>query len=206
MSERMTQSIGRLILGSAVLCAAGTAQAQEKAQAKYFDLTSTTFNDGQMMPKKVANSHANDPRNPNCIGDNVSPQLSWVNPPPGTKSYAFLMFDPEGRGGGSVIHWVAYGIPATVTGFAEGEVSKASPNYVGGKSRQGVGHYSGPCTPPNSKPRHYTFVLIATDLEPNALPPGLTKEELTARIVPSGPVRHDKGAAGLVGLFAHPGN
>jgi phosphatidylethanolamine-binding protein (PEBP) family uncharacterized protein len=42
-----------------------------------------------------------------------------------------------------VIHWVAYGIPATVTGFAEGEVSKASPNYVGGKSRQGVGHYSG---------------------------------------------------------------
>ena len=104
-----------------------------------------------MMPKKVANSRANDPQNPNCIGDNVSPQLSWVNPPPGTKSYAFLMFDPEGRGGGGVIHWVAYGIPATVTGFAEGEVSKASPNYVGGKSRQGVGHYSGPVHPAQLK-------------------------------------------------------
>ena len=202
MSERMTHSIGWLILGTAMLCAAGRAQAQEK----YFDLTSTTFRDGQMMPRKVANSRANDPQNPNCIGDNVSPQLSWVNPPPGTRSFAFLMFDPEGRGGGGVIHWVAYGIPASVTGFAEGEVSKVSSNYVGGKSRQGVGHYSGPCTPRNSKPRHYTFVLIATDLEPNALPPGLTKEELTARIVPSGPVRHDKGAAGLVGLFAHPGD
>jgi Raf kinase inhibitor-like YbhB/YbcL family protein len=206
----MTNSIGRVILiiagGIAVLCAGGTAQAQDKDQGKYFDLTSTTFKDGQMMPRKVANSRANDPQNANCIGENVSPQLSWVNPPAGTKSYAFLMIDPEGRGGGGVVHWVAYGIPASVTGFAEGEVSKASPSYVGGKSRQGVGHYSGPCTPPNSKPRHYTFVLIATDLEPNALPPGLTKEELTARIVPAGPVRHDKGAAGLVGLFAHPGN
>ena len=59
------------------------------------------------------------PAEPNCKGDNVSPQLSWVNPPAGTKSFAFLMFDPEGRGGGGVIHWVAYGIPATVTGFAE---------------------------------------------------------------------------------------
>lgn len=197
-------TIGRLILAGsiAVLCAGSPANAQET----FFDLTSTTFKDGQMMPRKVANSRANDPRNsPNCVGENVSPQLSWVNPPAGTKSFAFLMFDPEGRGGGGVVHWVAYGIPAAVTGFAEGEVSKPSDKYVGGKSRQGVGHYSGPCTPPNSKPRHYTFVLIATDLEPNALPPGLTKEELTAKIVPAGPVRHDKGVAGLVGLFAHPG-
>jgi Raf kinase inhibitor-like YbhB/YbcL family protein len=200
----MKQSVGRLILagGVAVICAGGTANAQET----YFDLSSTTFKDGQLMPKKVANSRANDPQNPNCLGENVSPQLSWVNPPAGTKSFAFLMIDPEGRGGGGVIHWVAYGIPADVTGFAEGEVSKDSPKYVGGKSRQGVGHFSGPCMPPNSKPRHYTFVLIATDLEPNALPPGLTKEELTAKIVPSGPDRHDKGSAGIVGLFASPAN
>jgi phosphatidylethanolamine-binding protein (PEBP) family uncharacterized protein len=92
MSERMTHSIRWLILAIAVPCAAGSAEAQEG----YFDLTSTTFKDGQMMPKKVANSRANDPQNPNCIGDNVSPQLSWVNPPPGTKSYAFLMFDRKG--------------------------------------------------------------------------------------------------------------
>ncbi len=51
---------------------------------------------------------------------------SWANPPEGTKSYALLMFDPEGRPPGGVSHWVAYGIPASVTGFAEGEVSKPS--------------------------------------------------------------------------------
>src|SRR2546428_5974031 len=38
-----------------------------------FTLTSTTFKDGQMMPRKVANNLS---ANPNCVGENVSPQLS----------------------------------------------------------------------------------------------------------------------------------
>jgi Raf kinase inhibitor-like YbhB/YbcL family protein len=193
------RSIAGPLLAGAVVLAGGSADAEE-----LFAMSSTTFRDGQMMPKKVANSQANDPRNKNCLGENVSPQLSWVNPPPGTKSYAIMMVDPEGRGGGGVNHWVAYGISATITGFAEGEVSKDSPKYVGGKSRQGVGHYSGPCMPPDSTPRHYTFVMIATDLEPNALPPGLTKEELTGKLAPFTGTRHDKGATGMVGLFAYP--
>jgi Raf kinase inhibitor-like YbhB/YbcL family protein len=197
----MAPLVPRLTLAAAVALAwAAPASAQERL----FALSSTTFKDGQMMPVKVANSRANDPQNPNCTGENISPQLSWVNPPPGTKSFAIMMVDPEGRGGAGVNHWVAYGIPLEVTGFAEGEVSKGSPKYVGGKSRQGVGHYSGPCTPPNSTPRHYTFIMIATDLDPKALPPGLTKDELTAQIVPAQGPRHDKGATGLVGLFAYP--
>ena len=43
------------------------------------------------------------------------------------------MTDPEGRGTG-VDHWIAYGIPASVTGFAEGEISKPSDKY---RRRQG---------------------------------------------------------------------
>src|SRR5215208_7865512 len=120
----------------------------------------------EMMPPKVANSRANFPQNQHCVGENVSPQLSWVNPPAGTKSFAIIMVDLEGRGGGGVNHWVAYGIPPDVTGFAEGEVSKDSPKYVGGKSRLDVGHYSGPCAP-DAQVRHYTFVVIATDFEKN---------------------------------------
>jgi Raf kinase inhibitor-like YbhB/YbcL family protein len=192
-----------LLRGSIVLafaCAFGTAHAQEKI----FGVTSTTFKDGQMMPKKVANSRANFPQNPHCVGENVSPQLSWVNPPTGTKSFAITMVDPEGRGGGGVNHWVAYGILPEITGFAEGEVSKESPKYVGGKSRLGVGHYSGPCAP-DAQVRHYTFVVVATDFEPKELPPGLTKEELNAKIVPPEPQRrHDKAAAAIIGLFAKP--
>jgi hypothetical protein len=198
----MRQSIGRLILAGGIALAGACTSSQ--AQQKFFNLTSTTFKDGGLMPSKVGNSQANDPQNPNCLGENVSPQLSWVNPPVAAKSFAFLMIDPEGRGGGAVIHWVAYGIPANITGFAEGEVSKDSPKYVGGKSRQGVGHFSGPCMPAGYSPRHYTFVLIATDLEPNALPPGLTKDELTTRIVPANGPRHEVGATGIIGLYARP--
>ena len=93
-----------------------------------------------------------------------------------------------------------------MTGFAEGEVSKPSDKYVGGKSTQGVGFYSGPCPPPNPMPHHYTFVLVATDFDPQELPPGLTHDEVVQKLAPNGgPPVHAKGfAAGLVGLFANP--
>ena len=48
-----------------------------------------------MLAKKIAGTNKS---NPNCVGDNVSPPLSWTNLPAGTKSFALLMVDPEGRG------------------------------------------------------------------------------------------------------------
>jgi Raf kinase inhibitor-like YbhB/YbcL family protein len=192
-----------LVFAAAATLALGLAGTSADA-AGLFTLKSKTFEDGHMMPKKVSNSHANMATNPNCVGDNVSPELHWSNVPDGTKSLVLLMTDPEGRGGAGVMHWVAYGIPATVTGFAEGETSKLTDKYVGGKSTQGVGFYSGPCTPPNNPPHHYTFVLVATDFAPTDLPPGLTHDEVTAKIAPNGPPVHAKGDAGLVGLFVNP--
>src|SRR3979490_2154893 len=111
-----------LLLAGAMATALGLA-GQSANAAEVFTLTSTTFKDGTMLPKKVANSTANVPTNPNCVGDNVSPQLSWTGVPDGTKSFAILMIDPEGRGGAGVHHWVAYGIPASVTRLAAGEVT-----------------------------------------------------------------------------------
>lgn len=193
-----------MLAATALLLAVGFAGTTANA-AGVFTLESTTFQDGKMMPKKVANSRANAPNNPNCVGDNVAPQLSWTNVPDGTKSFVLLMTDPEGRGGAGVFHFVSYGIPTTVTSFAEGELSKPSEKYVGGKSTQGVGFFSGPCTPPGTTPHHYTFVLIATDFDAKELPPGLTHDQVTEKIAPNGgaPV-HAKGSAGLVGLFINP--
>src|SRR5207249_7725003 len=99
-SERDLRNL--VAAAATVLAMAATARAADP-----FTLTSTTFKDGQMMPRKVANSLSN---NPNCVGQNVE--------------------DPEGRGGAGVHHWVAYGIPASVTSFAEGEVGKLSDKYV----------------------------------------------------------------------------
>jgi Raf kinase inhibitor-like YbhB/YbcL family protein len=178
------------IAAIAALCCVGPVQAADP-----FALTSTTFKDGALMPKKVANKNS---AGSHCAGDNVSPQLSWSGAPAGTKSFALTMVDPEGKGGTGVYHWVAYGIPLDVTALAEGDASMASGKYVGGKSTQGLATYSGPC-PPLGSPHHYTFVAIATDLDPMELPPGLTLPDLWARL--SG---HTKGAAGLVGLFVNP--
>jgi Raf kinase inhibitor-like YbhB/YbcL family protein len=160
-----------------------------------FTLSSSSFKDGERLAVKHA---GNNKSNPNCVGENVSPAFSWVNPPEGTKSFAFLMFDPEGRPPTGVSHFVAYGISAAVTGFAEGELSKLSDKYVGGISLMKLSNYFGPCTPPGA-PHHYTFTLIATDLEPTALKEGLTREEL---IVALG--GHAKRATGMVGTFSHP--
>ena len=61
-------------------------------------------------------------------------------------------------------------------------------------------------TPPNVQPHHYTFVLVATDLDPKELQPGLTRDELLPKIVPPTGMSHAKGSAGIVGLFVKPAN
>jgi Raf kinase inhibitor-like YbhB/YbcL family protein len=184
--------IGCLVLaGSFALALSGQSA---NAQAA-FTITSSSFKDGERLAVKMA---GNNKSNPNCVGDNVSPALSWSNPPEGTKSFAILMFDPEGRPPGGVSHWVAYGIPASVSGFAEGEVSKPSDKYVGGSSLMKLPNYFGPCTPPGPQ-HHYTFTLMATDLEPAALAPGMTRDELL-----KAHDGHVKQATGLIGTFSKP--
>src|SRR5665213_2424357 len=106
-----------------VLMLAGSASA-----ADVFTITSSSFKDGTLLPKKMAGASK---ANPNCVGENVSPAFTWTSVPAGTTSFALVMTDPEGRGTG-VDHWIAYGIPASVTSFAEGETSKPSDKYIGG--------------------------------------------------------------------------
>ena len=188
-------------LAPAATLALALALASVSPAAEPFALTSRTFKDGQVMPRRVSNTVAShNPVNPNCIGDNLSPELSWSHAPAGTRSFALLLEEPEGRGGTGTHHFVAYGIPATVSGFAEGELSKASARFVGGKSSHDVGVYMGPCTAPGS-PHHYVFVLIATDLDAKALPPGLTRDEFLARVVPEGGKSHALATTSLVGVF-----
>ena len=69
-----------------------------------FQLTSAAFEDGSMLPRKASN---NIPGNERCVGDNVSPPLAWKNAPAGTRSFALVIENPEGRGGLGSIHWVA---------------------------------------------------------------------------------------------------
>jgi Raf kinase inhibitor-like YbhB/YbcL family protein len=160
-----------------------------------FALTSPAFPDDGILKTENAGNLAG---NANCVGQNVSPPLAWSNAPQGTKSFALLMSDPEAGGGSGFSHMVVYGIPASVTGFAEGELSKPSDNYVGGKNGAGTADYAGPCPPPGTDWHHFTLILVATDIDPKDLQPGMTREELLPAIKP-----HAKGSAGLILRFKH---
>jgi Raf kinase inhibitor-like YbhB/YbcL family protein len=155
-----------------------------------FVLSSSTFKDGTLMPPKVALKDQ-----PGCGGEDISPQLTWSHAPDGTKSFALTMVSEEGQGGMGEPLLVAYGVAANVTSFAEGELSQASDKFVGGTNIHGLGTYDGPCHGAGSS-HHYMFKVIATDLDPKALAPGLTLSELQDKLQ-----GHAKGVAGLVGLF-----
>lgn len=180
------------ILAAALTAFFGSHQA---FAAGAFTLTSSDFKDGERLAQKFA---GNNKANPNCVGENISPELTISNPPEGTKSFALLMFDPEGRPPGGVSHFVVYGIPASVTSFAQGELSRPGDKFVGGIGTAKQSTYTGPCTPAGA-PHHYTFTLIATDLDPKALKAGLTRDEVIKELD-----GHAKSATGLIGTFSHP--
>ncbi|HEY7231958.1 MAG TPA: YbhB/YbcL family Raf kinase inhibitor-like protein [Pseudolabrys sp.] len=178
-----------LTLSAAMLALLGTAA----FAADPFTLTSSSFKDGTMMDVKHA---GNIKTNPNCVGQNVSPELKWTNAPAAARSFVLVASDWEGQGGLGSHHLLAYNIKPAVTGFAEGELSKDSDKFTGGKESAGTTHYRGPCPPAGLSAHHYIFTVIATDLEPGALPAGLTRDELWEKLK-----GHAKGVAGIVGLF-----
>ena len=193
----MKYGLGSLLAAGAMVLSFGA------AQADVLTLTSSQIQDNGTLATK--NACADKQRSPNCVGENISPPLAWSGVPEGTKSFALLLFDPEGRAPAGVSHMVVYGIPADVKGFAEGELSTPSAKFVGGKSTMEKDTYWGPGTPPNTDWHHYTFTLVATDLDPKdpALKSGMTREELAVALGAGTPTSHVKGSAGLVTRFKH---
>jgi len=161
------------------LVVSATLNASPAVADEALTLSSPGLADGGMLSAKNGGNLAS---NPNCSGQNVAPALVWGAGPSDTKSYAILMFDPDGRRGLGVVHWVAYGIAASVSRFEEGEAGQATDKYVHGVGTRGVHAYTGPCAPPGTGLHHYIITLIATDLSPDALPPGLTRDELLTRL------------------------
>lgn len=180
-----------LVVGAFAMIFAAPASAQES----FFQLTSPAFSDNGLMAQKYAGKF---PGNPSCVGENVSPPLRWSNPPAGTRSYALVLNDQEGRNGLGVTHWVVYGIDVSLKELPEGAGDGKFQGMVGGANIIGQPIYLGGCPPKGTGPHHYVFTLIATDLEPGALKPGLTQPQLLEEIG-----AHAKGATGLIGRFGH---
>lgn len=144
-----------------------------------FTVSSTDFKDNDLL--STLHGAGDDGPRP-CGGKNVSPQIGWSNPPPGTKSYALVMHDVDGRGGLGVSHWIIYGIPPHITALPQGAGTPEPTQWVGGVNNRGHGRYYGPCPHEGRAPNHYVFSVYALDLAPDALPGGLNRDALLAQL------------------------
>jgi Raf kinase inhibitor-like YbhB/YbcL family protein len=129
-----------------------------------FELSSDAFADGGDIPGRHT-----------CDGENLSPPLSWSDPPQGTRSLALIVDDPDAPVG-TFTHWLAWGIDPAAGGLAEGRSAPAEGQN--GFRRQG---YAGPCPPPGHGRHRYFFRLHALSAGPE-LRPGSTREEVERAI------------------------
>jgi Raf kinase inhibitor-like YbhB/YbcL family protein len=140
------------------------------------ELTSTAFAHEAAIPAKYT-----------CVGDtaspskDISPELSWGEPPAGTQSFALIMDDPDAPNG-TWDHWVIFNIPASARGLPESMPANDTlpDGSMSGNNSWGRTGYGGPCPP--SGTHRYFFKLYALD-EMLAISSGATKGELEKAMV-----------------------
>ncbi len=138
--------------------------------AASIELTSPAFTHEAAIPERYT-----------CNGEDVSPALSWGEPPAGTQSFALVVDDPDAPGG-TWNHWVFFNISASIRSLPEAFPSGDSfpDGSMSGKNSSGNTGYGGPCPP--SGTHRYFFKLYALD-EVLAIAPGATKGELEKAMV-----------------------
>jgi len=137
-------------------------------QGSKIELKTTSFTPGGFIPKRFT-----------CEAADVSPALSWTEPPAGTQSFAIIEDDPDAPSG-TFVHWLVYDLPAAFRQVTEGQ--SRNDQMLGG-GRQGTNDfsrtgYNGPCPPPG-RPHRYFIRLYALDAKLN-LRPAATRRELDA--------------------------
>ncbi len=145
------RSIGKLtLLVGLVILAANVAVAKDPPGK--LELKTTAFRPGGTVPTQYT-----------CSGANISPALSWSQPPPGTRSFVLIVDDPDAPGG-TWVHWVVYDLPGSARQLPE---QVPAGDAIAGGGKQGVNDfpangYGGPCPPPG-QPHRYFFRLYALD-------------------------------------------
>lgn len=131
---------------------ANGATAMDNSTISKISVASDAFRDGQPIPAQFT-----------CDGANQSPRISWGEPPAGTKSFAFVIDDPEAPSG-TFRHWGVFNIPASTRSIGGGlRIGTEVSNDFGNPG------YGGPCPPKGHGEHHYHFKLFALDAERLAL-------------------------------------
>lgn len=159
INARMVCRLGASLAIVALACTGAHAQGT-------FAISSTNFRDGaQVSAPQVFNENG-------CTGANRSPQLTWHNPPAGTRSYAVTIFDPDAPRPGWW-HWSVANIPAHVNALPENASASGALKKLGALQARndfGGAGYGGPCPPPG-KPHRYVVTVYALGVDKLALAP-----------------------------------
>lgn len=177
---------------------AGAAQggAPRGAAAPAMTLTTTGWMDGDIIPNKFTQA----------VPMPVSPALAWANAPAGTQSFVLHFHDPDVSLQNSTndqVHWLVWNIPATATGFAEGQPQGPTlPD--GSKQISASGQvYRGPGAPATGPYHHYTFEIYALDIKLDTIEPGANEQETRTKVM-AAMQGHVRGKAVMFGLFRRP--
>lgn len=129
-------------------------------------LLSPAFQEGEKIPVKYT-----------CEGQDVSPVLTWGEPPLETQTFALIVDDPDAPVG-VFTHWVLFNVPSDSRQLAEAvpNQDKLPSGALQGKNDFGKIGYGGPCPPPG-RPHRYQFTLYALE-KPLDLKAGASKKQV----------------------------
>ncbi|UUX94042.1 YbhB/YbcL family Raf kinase inhibitor-like protein [Aquabacterium sp. J223] len=111
-----------------------------------------------------------------CTGGNVSPRITWSNPPAGTRSFVVSVYDKDAMTGSGWWHWVVVNVPARATELPAGAGTdpKALPaGALQTNTDGGYPGYGGPC-PPVGQTHDYVVTVKALKVDQLQLPPNAT--------------------------------
>jgi len=104
-----------------------------------------------------------------CTGKNISPELSWVNAPEGTKSFAVTVYDPDAPTGSGWWHWVVFNIAKDVKSLKSGAGDPSKKIMPAGVVQNvidyGFAGFGGACPPEGDKAHEYLFTVYALDVD-----------------------------------------
>ncbi|MDD5195517.1 MAG: YbhB/YbcL family Raf kinase inhibitor-like protein [Candidatus Omnitrophica bacterium] len=131
-------------------------------------LETSSFENDKNMPEKYT-----------CLGNDLSPNLSWSEAPEGVQSFVLFCEDPDATFG-TWVHWALYNIPKTSSSVKEGlpKVSDLQESMAQGMNDFGKVGYNGPCPPPG-KPHRYVFTLYALDTTISVVTRSVTRTDIT---------------------------
>lgn len=148
-------------------------------------LSSTAFAHQGAIPTKYT-----------CEGADVSPPLTWIDLPSGTKSLALIVDDPDAPDPAAPkmtwVHWVLYNLPPSVNGLQEG-VSALPPGTQQGMNDWRRTGYGGPC-PPVGRHRYFHKLYALDTVLPDLRRPTKLMLEKAMR-------GHILGQAELIGTY-----